>query len=286
VSRHLTISTLIGSAVVWAYGPVLAHLASQWWRDENYSHGYLVLPFAAYLVWRRRSAIAAARSQPSCAGLAMMLAAIALFIAGQLGAELFLTRVSLIVMLGGIVAFVWGPAHLRLVAFPLAFLLFMIPVPAVLFNTIALPLQFVASSMGETLIRTVGIPVLREGNVLQLPGGNLEVVEACSGIRSLVSLMMFAIITSHVRGAGRWATVATTAAVLPIAVAANALRVAGTGVASSWISPAAAEGFFHTFTGLVMFGSALLAVTALAHVSIRFGAAVSSHRTGAAGTAL
>ncbi len=250
----------LGAAIGWAYGSTLSQLVTQWARDNDYSHGFLVLPFAAYVVWQRRDALAAADIAPGNLGLALMLISAGLFVAGQLGAEIFLTRVSLVSMLAGIAGFVWGRTHLRLLAFPIAFLLFMIPLPSIVFNQITLPLQFVASSLGETLIRAAGVPVLRDGNVLQLASGNLEVVEACSGIRSLVSLMMIAVMIAFWRNAGAWATLLVSASAVPLAIITNALRVAGTGLASNWFGPAAADGFLHTFTGFVMFGTALAAM--------------------------
>jgi exosortase len=259
----------LAAAIGWAYGATLSQLVTQWARDENYSHGFVVLPFAAYVVWQRRDALPATDIAPSNLGLAFMLVSAGLFVAGQLGAEIFFTRVSLVGMLAGIVGFVWGRAHLRLLAFPIAFLLFMIPLPSIVFNQITLPLQFVASSLGETIIRAAGVPVLRDGNVLQLASGNLEVVAACSGIRSLVSLMMVAVIIAFWRNAGTWSTLLVSVTAAPVAIITNALRVAGTGLASNWLGPAAAEGFFHTFTGLVMFGTALAAMLTVAEIIAR-----------------
>jgi exosortase len=260
------------AVLTWTYAPVLAALAAQWRSDENYSHGFLVVPFAAYVAWQRRRALLAAEPAPSTFGLLIVLASAIFFVAGQFGAELLLTRISLIGMLAGTVAFVWGGAHLRILAFPLLFLLFMIPLPALVMNQITMPLQFVASSVGETLIRTAGIPVLRDGNVLQLPSGSLEVVEACSGIRSLVSLIMIAVLIGYGRNTGRGAMLLGALSAVPVAIITNAARVAGTGLASSWIGPAAADGFFHTFTGLLMFGTALVILLGVSPIIARAAA--------------
>ena len=193
--------------------------------------------------------------------------------AGLLGSELFLTRVSLVGVIGGTVWFVWGQRHARILAFPILFLVLMIPLPSIIFNQIAFPLQLVASQVGETAIAAAGIPVLREGNVLHLPARTLEVAEACSGIRSLVSLLFMAIVLGYftdLRTSGR---VVLTLAAIPIAILANAARVAGTGLASEWIGPAAAEGFFHTFSGWLMivvaFGALLLMQQLLSQVRAR-----------------
>src|SRR5262249_24375826 len=151
----------------------------------------------------------------------------------------------------------------RVLAFPLAFLALMVPLPAIVFNQITFPLQLVASRVGEAVISAAGVPVLREGNVLQLPTRTLEGAEACSGIRSLVSLLMLSILLGHVSRARAGQRIPIATAAVPIAILANALRVAVTGLASAWISPAAADGFFHAFTGWVAFVVACAALVVL-----------------------
>jgi exosortase len=224
-----------------------------WARYHNYSHGFFVLPLALYFAWERRTVLRDAPLRPSLFGLIAIAGSLLLLVAGLLGAELFLTRVSLIGLVAGTVLFVWGTRHFRILAFPIAFLLLMVPLPAIVFNQIAFPLQLLASHAGEAVIAAAGVPVLREGNVLQLPGRTLEVAEACSGIRSLVSLTMLGIVLGYFTERRTPERVVLAAAALPIAIVANATRVAGTGLASEWISPAAADGFFHTFSGWLMF---------------------------------
>ncbi len=239
--------------VGWLYSGVLPGLVRQWANDDDYSHGFFVVPLAAFFIWERRDALAAASRRPSHVGLAVLAASLLCLIAGQFGSELFLTRVSLVGVLAGLVLFLLGWTHLRILAFPIAFLLLMIPLPEIVFNRIAFPLQMLASRVGETVIAASGVPVLREGNMLMLPGRALEVAEACSGIRSLITLVMLAIVLGYFTERRVWARLLIAAAAIPIAVVANATRVAGTGLASYWISPAAAEGFFHTFSGWIMF---------------------------------
>ena len=239
--------------VGWLYSGVLPGLVRQWANDDDYSHGFFVVPLAAFFIWERRDALAAASRRPSHVGLAVLAASLLCLIAGQFGSELFLTRVSLVGVLAGLVLFLLGWTHLRILAFPVAFLLLMIPLPEIVFNQIAFPLQMLASRIGETVIAASGVPVLREGNMLMLPGRALEVAEACSGIRSLITLVMLAIVLGYFTERGVLARLLIAAAAIPIAVVANATRVAGTGLASYWISPAAAEGFFHTFSGWIIF---------------------------------
>ena len=267
--RHAAAALIVCAAVVWLYAGALSSLVSQWASDDDYSHGFFVLPLAVFFAWERRAALRGAACRPSFAGLLLIAVSLVLFLAGILGAELFLTRVSIIGVLAGAVLFVWGREHFRILLFPLAFLLLMIPLPAIVFNQIAFPLQLLASRVGETAIAAAGIPVLREGNVLQLANTNLEVAEACSGIRSLVSLLMLGIVLGYFTEPRGPARVAIALAAIPIAILANASRVAGTGLASHWVGPAAAEGFFHTFSGWLMFVVAFVGLLAVQRVVAR-----------------
>jgi exosortase len=252
-NRRLAMACLLAAAVLWLYARILSSLAQQWASDDNYSHGFFVVPLALFFAWERREALRNAASRPSLVGAVLVVASLLLLLGGLLGAELFLSRVSLIGLLAGITLFVWGRDHLRILAFPIAFLLLMLPLPAIIFNQIAFPLQLLASRAGEAALVVAGIPVFREGNVLQLPTRTLEVAEACSGIRSLVSLVTLGVVLGYFteRRIGR--RVAIALAAVPIAIIANAVRVAGTGLASELVSPAAAEGFFHAFSGWLMF---------------------------------
>src|SRR5687768_16820083 len=192
-SSGLAAAVLVG-AVAWLYAGVLPALVQKWANDDDYSHGFFVVPLAAFFVWERRGALACASRRPSGVGLVVLAASLLCFVAGHFGSELFLTRASLIGVLAGLVLFLLGWQHLRLLAFPLAFLLLMVPLPAIVFNHITFPLQLLASRVGEAVIAASGVPVLREGNVLFLPGRTLEVAEACSGIRSLMTLTTLAIV--------------------------------------------------------------------------------------------
>jgi exosortase len=254
---------LVTLAAIAVYLPVLSSLVSQWASDENYSHGFLIVPFAIYFAWTQRASLAAAPLRPSVIGLLIVCGSLILLIAGLFGAELFLARISLIGVLAGTVLFLLGWNHLRLLAFPIGLLVLMVPLPALVFNQIAFPLQLFASRVGELVLTTLGIPVLREGNILELSTTRLEVAQACSGIRSLVSLVTLGVILGKLNEPRRWARVVLALAAVPIAIAENAARVAGTGIAAYWLGPEAAEGFTHTFSGWVMFvlAFALLLVT-------------------------
>lgn len=259
----------IALACAFTYGAVFASLVRQWASDDNYSHGFFVIPLAVYFAWQRRDALVRAEIRPHVLGAAVIAASLLVYMAGVLGAELFLTRVSLIGVIAGTVLFLFGPAHLRILKFPIAFLLFMVPLPSIIFNQIAFPLQLAASRMGESVIAAAGVPVLREGNILQLPSRSLEVVEACSGIRSLVSLMMLAVVLGYFTERRTGGRLLILAAAVPLAIVANAARIAGTGLAGEWVSPAAADGFFHAFSGWLIFVVATAGLCLLQHALAR-----------------
>ena len=222
---------VVALAAVAVYLPVLSSLVAQWASDENYSHGFLIVPFSIYFAWTQRTALAAAPIRPSVLGLLVVCGSLLVLIGGLFGAELFLSRISLIGVLAGTVLFLLGPQHLRLLAFPIALLILMVPLPAIIFNQIAFPLQLFASQVGEVVLTTAGIPVLREGNILELSTMKLEVAQACSGIRSLVSLVTLGVILGKLSEPRRWARVVLALAAVPIAIIENAARVAGTGLA-------------------------------------------------------
>jgi len=257
------------------YRHVLAKLIYDWQNDGNYSHGFLIVPLALYFAWERREQLLEAPLRPASGGMLLILFSLATLIAGVLGAELYLTRVSIVGLVAGTVLFVAGWQQLRILAFPIAFLLLMIPIPAIIFNQIAFPLQLLASQFGETALNLANIPVLREGNVIILPHATLEVAEACSGIRSLVSLLTLGILYGYFTDPRGWMRVLITATTIPIAIMTNGLRVAGTGIAAHYYGEEAATGFFHEFSGWLMFVVAF----ALLFVVTRALVAVTSVRT-------
>ncbi len=251
------------------FADVARSLVSDWATDDNYSHGFLVVPIALYLAWERRGAWHRTPAGGSWLGLAVIVASLAALSVGRLGAEFFLTRAALIGVLAGAVLFLGGWARLRVLGFPIAFLILMVPIPAILFNQVAFPLQLLASEVGAAGLRAVGVPVLREGNVMFLAHTTLEVAEACSGIRSLVSLLTLGIVYGYFLDARVWVRWVLAAATVPIAVLTNGLRVAGTGVAAHYYGAAAAEGFLHTFSGWLVFVSACLLLVAVHVLLVR-----------------
>jgi exosortase len=246
-------SLLILGLLVALYGHIFAKLVYDWYSLPNFSHGFLVPVFAGYLLWTKRAELRATPVAPSGHGLLLVVAALALLVVGEYGAELFSARLSFLFLAAGVVLTFYGWAMLREIRFALFVLLLAIPIPAILFNHITLPLQLLASRVASDVLPFCGVPVIREGNVIQLPSMQLEVAEACSGIRSLMSLLTLAVFYGNLAETRPLRRVLLAAASLPIAVAANAARIVGTGICVQYWGPDKAEGFFHEFSGWAMF---------------------------------
>ena len=259
---------ILGVLSVWLYWPTLIHLVAQWWNDPNFSHGFFVPLFSAFVIWQERHRLARITPQPSWSGVIVLLAGLGLLIVGRLGAELFLDRSSLLLILAGVVILFLGWNLFRAVLFPWAFLLLMIPIPTIIFNQITFPLQVLASQVAANVLPVLGVPVLREGNVINLPAMPLEVAEACSGIRSLMSLLTLAIIYGYLMEKRLWVRWTLAIASIPITVIANDVRIVGTGLLVQYWDPQAAEGYFHASWGWIIFVVSLIMLYGL-HALIR-----------------
>src|ERR1017187_8437817 len=253
-SAHLAWgSALIGVLMAAIYFRVLVKLVTDWWQIPDFSHGFLVPIFAGYLVWSKRKTLLETRIAPSWGGVAFIVFGVVVLVLGVYGAELFLSRVSLVIMLAGLVVCFGGWELLKELRFVLLVLLLAIPIPSIIFNEITLPLQLLASKLASSLLPLFGVPVLREGNVIELPSMKLEVAEACSGIRSLMSLFTLSIFYGYFLEKSVWRRGALVLASIPIAIAANAVRILGTGLCVQYWDPDKALGFFHEFSGWVIF---------------------------------
>jgi exosortase len=229
------------------YAPLLAGLARQWSTDPDMSHGFLVLPVAAFVVWRRRAEIAGGaqreRPRPELVGPRDRGLGGGADAAGHAGGASVHRANGLSGFFTGAVLFLGGTRALKTLAFPLLLLLFLFPIPAIVYARITLPLQIFASAAAETVLNGIGIPVLRDGNILELPHQRLSVVEACSGIRSLLSLGFLALVYAYFfdqRVRMRWVLLAAT---VPIAIAANAARVTLMGILGEYHAGMAYGGF-------------------------------------------
>jgi exosortase len=242
------------------YWPVLVRLVMQWNNDEDMGHGFFVPILAAYIAWQKRDEFLAVPAKANWLGLALVIYAGIQLCLATLGAELFLARTAIVLSIIGVVLFLGGTRRLRVMAFPLFLLFFMIPIPAILYNQITFPLQLIASRVAESALMTIGIPVLREGNVLELAGQKLSVVEACSGIRSLLTLTFLSLVYGYFFETKTWLRVVLFLATVPIAIVANASRVTVTGIIAD-SRPELAHGLFHTAEGFVIW---IISITILA----------------------
>jgi exosortase len=235
------------------YAPVVPELFFDWWNDPNYSHGFLVPVFSGFWAWQQKEHLRTLPHQGSWYGFVLLLCGVGAFLLGDLGAEDFLTRSSFIVILAGLILFHLGTAVFRALLFPLGFLFFMVPLPTILFNGIAFPLQGLAARNATFVLDVLGVPVLRDGNVIHLSEITLGVTEACSGIRSLVSLLALAVAWAYLTLAKPWARLVLIVSAIPITIIANAGRVVATGLIGQWFGVKYAQGVFHSFSGWVIF---------------------------------
>lgn len=258
------VRTISWSAIAWfgvlliaVYLPILKALVMQWSTDDNVSHGFFVPFVAGYIAWQRRETLLSTKWKPVWWGIGLLAWAGFQAYLGMLGAELFLQRTAFLLSLVGILLVLGGRMILRELVFPLVLLLFMIPIPAVIYNQITFPLQLFASTVAERSLEILNIPVLRDGNILELASQKLSVAEACSGIRSLLSLSFLSLVYAYFFDSKVWMRWVLLIATVPIAIIANSARVTLTGVFSE-IDPELAEGFFHEVEGWVIFVVAIV----------------------------
>jgi exosortase len=243
----------IAILLVIIYYRVAIKLVYDWYTIPDYSHGFLVPLFALFLLWDKRETLRNIPIQQSWRGIPLVVFGIIVLILGVYGVDLFTARISFVFLLAGLIWTLFGSVMLRELRFPLLVLVLAIPFPTILFNQITFPLQLFASRIASDILPQLGVPVLLEGNVIQLPVMKLEVAEACSGIRSLMSLFTLAVFYGYFleRTTGRRWILALAA--IPIAVTANVFRIVGTGLCVQYWDPEKALGFFHEFSGWVMF---------------------------------
>ena len=235
------------------YYRVAIKLVYDWRTLSDYSHGPLVPLFAAFLVWDKRKVLSSTPVKQTWAGLGLVVFALIVLILGVYGVELFTSRMSFILLLTGLIWTFFGWAMLKALRFPLLVLVLAIPFPAIVFNQITFPLQLLASRIASDILPVLGVPTLHEGNVIELPVMKLEVAEACSGIRSLMSLFTLAVFYGYFLERTTKRRVLLALASIPIAVAANVVRIVGTGLCVQYWDPEKALGFFHEFSGWVIF---------------------------------
>jgi exosortase len=252
-------AAIIFLLAAWLYAPFVLGLARQWWQDPNYTHGFFVPVFALFLLWERRAKLAALRIQPAWSGLVMLLFALRALILGTNKSEFLLYRISVLLFIAGVVVFLAGWKHLAAISFPLAFLVLMIP-SSTLLEQITFPLQIIASKSASFLLMLAGVPAIREGNIILLPTARLEVAEACSGIRSLFSLLTLTIVYGYLAETRIGVRVLLALMAVPISILANALRIAFTGLLVENWGVERAQGTIHMLSGWLVFAASLALV--------------------------
>ncbi len=248
---------LLSAAFFLLYRHTILMLVSDWSTDPNFSHGFLIPAVTLYMVWTRKNELSELIIKPSFIGFSIILAGMMFHIVGNVGSEFFFMRISMLITLTGIVIFLYGMPVFRVVVIPICYLILMIPIPSILWNKVAFPLQMLSASLSSEVIYTIGIPVFREGNILHLSNTSLEVVDACSGIRSLTSLLAISgafsyISTLHI--INKWVLFISA---IPIAVFVNIVRLTITAIMAAYIGPETAHGFLHDMSGLLVFIAAL-----------------------------
>ena len=264
--RYLLLLSLITYFIL--YKAVLISMAADWYNDDNASHGFFIPLISGYLIWERRQELLATAVSSSIIGLGIIVGSLALLTFGWFASEQFTMRMSLVVTLFGCSLYWFGRRTLAVLAVPLAYLVFMIPMPAIIYDTVALPLKLFVSTVSVDILKGVGVIVMREGNIIMFPSVTLEVAEACSGLRSLTALLALATAYALIFMSSAWQRLALIAAAIPVAVVTNIFRVVATGFLVRYMGVAAAEGFFHEFAGMSTFILAVVVLVGL-HQLIR-----------------
>jgi exosortase A len=243
-----------------AFYPVLPAMVEAWLSHSDNSHALLVPLISLYFLWEKRAAMRRVPVQGSSPGLLLLVVSLAIYFVSYVGGIAFFARLMLVAALIGLLWSCLGTPMLRLLAFPLGFLFFMVPIPDTLLGMVSFPLQMAATRISAGLIQFCSIPVYREGNMLYFMQTQLEVAEACSGIRSIMSLTMLSVIFAYISSGNWWRKVVLILSAIPIAMLANILRVSGTGVLAHFFGDRVARGFLHDFSGVAvfLFGLALL----------------------------
>lgn len=256
------LSQLIPLTIVFGivYHKAIAKLISDWSIDPNFSHGFLIPFVAVYMVWHKQYELSLLPKKSSKLGIFVIILGMLIHVAGNIGSELFLMRFSMIITISGIIIFYYGIEIFKCLLVPIAYLIMMIPIPSIIWNKIAFPLQMFSAKISAQAIELFQIPVFREGNILHLANTSLEVVDACSGIRSLTSLLALTAAFAFLAPMNNFKKWILFLSAIPIAITVNVIRLTITGCMAAWISPETAHGFLHDMSGLIIFGAALILV--------------------------
>lgn len=261
---------ILGGTFLALYSHAIATLVADWSSDPNFSHGFLIPFVAVYMVWHKKEILNTIEIKPSTPGLFVIIFGMLCYLAGTIGAELFVMRSSMIITIAGMVIYLLGIKMFKTIFIPIIYLFIMIPIPAIIWNKLAFPLQLFAADLSSDVIDMIGIPVLREGNVLHLANTTLEVVDACSGLRSLTSLLALSGAFAYIAPLGNLKKWILFFFAVPIAVIVNIVRLTITAAMAIYIGPEAAQGFLHEMSGIIVFVVALLLIYTVFVIELKF----------------
>ncbi len=271
IEKHLVLQALILTGVFAAlYSHAITTLIYDWSNNANFSHGFLIPFVAVYMVWHKKEILKTLEIKSSSAGIGVIVLGMLCYLAGTIGSELFVMRSSMIITISGMVIYLFGFQIFKAVLIPILYLIIMIPLPAIIWNKIAFPLQLFAANLSSGMVRLLGIPVLRDGNILHLANTSLEVVDACSGIRSLTSLLALSGAFAFIAPLGNFKKWVLFFSAVPIAVVVNIVRLTITAVMATYMGADAAQGFLHEMSGIVVFAVALALVYLVFVVELKF----------------
>ncbi|VAV85705.1 Eight transmembrane protein EpsH [hydrothermal vent metagenome] len=259
-----------GALFLALYYDVIVRMVQQWEHDPNYSHGFLVPFISLYLLWERRDVLKNIEVKSCWLGLPILILGLFVLVVGKVGAEYFTMRFSMLIVIAGLVLFLGGLKVLKAVALPLGYLIFMIPFPYIVYDAIAFPLKLFAAKNAVWMLKAMNVSVFREGNIIYLASTTLEVADACSGIRSLISLLALGVALAYFTHKSWFRRIGVVILAVPIAIFVNVMRIVITGALAHFIDPELATGFFHEFSGFLMFGVAMAMLIAVNFAIFRF----------------
>ena len=245
--------TLVLLTIALSFWDVLKGMYAQWMKNDDFSYGILILPIALYLIWEKRKTITAITPKLDLRGIIIMMGAIGLYILGDLGAELFVRRIAIITLCIGAVWWLYGIRIIRILAFPLAFLFLMLPLPGIIYRNITFSLQIFSSKISVQLLNALGYLAYREGNIIDMGFGQFQVIDACNGLRFIMPMLTLGVLFAFIRPQIWWKRFVLITITVPLAMLTNILRIVGTGILAKYFGNSVAQGFFHDFSGWAVF---------------------------------